>query len=550
MTQALSALDIVLAYHQRTKHRFDGYAPGPDTLDWDDQPAPFRHFAGTAEIVLPGLCRTGDGVRAALEQPFDCLHQTSAQACDLTSLGALLQLSLAVNAWKTYGPSRWAVRVNPSSGNLHPVEAYVRVRHWPGLADGLYHYRPDDHVLELRGEPPETADASPDSSTPSLELALTSVMWREAWKYGERAFRYCQLDTGHAVAAVAYAAAVLGWQARRRPLASDDLAALLGLDRSQDFPRSRNQTGREEPELLLQIDTAAACPSPDATPPSLWHGQASVIDNHPFYHWPIIDDVALASRLPVAAVTADPTPSADAVPTPRPGCPSAYRVINGRRSAQRFDARFELDRDAFIALLRHLRPNAGAPWSALTPEQDGVNLLLFIHRVAGFAPGIYLLPQTHGTAGRLQQALSRRFALTPVLDTELPPLLLLETGEASALKRLSRALHCHQDIAANACFALGMVAEFAPRLAGRPWAYRDLLRQAGLIGQVLYLQAEAHGVRGTGIGCFFDDPLHELLELDPIHAEFQTLYHFTVGQPMDDPRIESTPPRFPGDDLP
>jgi len=27
-----------------------------------------------------------------------------------------------------------------------------------------------------------------------------------------------------------------------------------------------------------------------------------------------------------------------------------------------------------------------------------------------------------------------------------------------------------------------------------------------MIGQVLYLEAEAQGVRATGIGCFFDDP--------------------------------------------
>ena len=36
----------------------------------------------------------------------------------------------------------------------------------------------------------------------SCLVALTSIHWREAWKYGERAFRYCQHDLGHAIAAV------------------------------------------------------------------------------------------------------------------------------------------------------------------------------------------------------------------------------------------------------------------------------------------------------------------------------------------------------------
>ena len=44
---------VVRAYHERTKHKFTAYAQGPETLDWDAQPAPFRHFNNTAKIQLP-----------------------------------------------------------------------------------------------------------------------------------------------------------------------------------------------------------------------------------------------------------------------------------------------------------------------------------------------------------------------------------------------------------------------------------------------------------------------------------------------------------------
>ena len=37
----------------------------------------------------------------------------------------LFELALGLSAWKEYGGSRWALRCNPSSGNLHPTEAYV-----------------------------------------------------------------------------------------------------------------------------------------------------------------------------------------------------------------------------------------------------------------------------------------------------------------------------------------------------------------------------------------------------------------------------------------
>jgi hypothetical protein len=47
-------------------------------------------------------------------------------------------------------------------------------------------------------------------------------------------------------------------------------------------------------------------------------------------------------------------------------------------------------------------------------------------------------------------------------------------------------------------------------------------------------------MRATGIGCFFDDVLHEALGLKD--RAWQSLYHFTVGAPVDDPRLRSAPP--------
>ena len=55
----------------------------------------------------------------------------------------------------------------------------------------------------------------------------------------------------------------------------------------------------------------------------------------------------------------------------------------------------------------------------------------------------------------------------------------------------------------------------------------------------LPFEAEAAGVRSTGIGCFFDDPVHDVLGLRG-HA-FQSLYHFTVGKPVEDTRLTTEP---------
>jgi hypothetical protein len=64
-----------------------------------------------------------------------------------------------------------------------------------------------------------------------------------------------------------------------------------------------------------------------------------------------------------------------------------------------------------------------------------------------------------------------------------------------------------QDIAGGGCFSLGMLAHFEPTLRSRhAWMYPRLFWEAGLLGQVLYLEAHAVGISATGIGCYFDDP--------------------------------------------
>ena len=60
-----------------------------------------------------------------------------------------------------------------------------------------------------------------------------------------------------------------------------------------------------------------------------------------------------------------------------------------------------------------------------------------------------------------------------------------------------------------------------------------------MVGQVLYLEAEAAGVRSTGIGCYFDDDMHRILGLQD--RAYQDLYHFTVGGPIEDTRLTTLP---------
>ncbi len=531
------ALELVRAYHDRTKHRLDKYAAGPDFLDWEQQPDPFRRFEPASSIQLP--LDLDDLPDPSLNELKDHQPHVALQEWGLKEISSLLRFSMGLAAWKVYGPDRWSLRCNPSSGNLHPTEVYLVVHGLSALKDGVYHYAPYHHILELRAEIP--ADVN-DINTPTIMVGLSSIAWREAWKYGERAYRYVQLDIGHAIGALAYSAATLGCFLDRIPLSPIELAKLLGLSRTEDFDGAE----AEYPDLLLRLCSNQSEQVPQQSNEKLisalsstdWHGRANRLSDHPKHQWPIIDKVeqTLKTCPPCQQGALHDMALPEATPAPDQ---SARQIILQRRSAQAFNGKAMLKQSVFYEMLDNCLPRPlELPWKSW-PFQSRLHLLLFVHRVDGLAPGLYLLLRSHQSLQQFKESTEQEFDWEKVEDTpsHLPLYRLISTE----VKKAARALSCHQDIAASSFFSLGMLAEFDLALdQSGPQIYPELFWEAGLIGQVLYLQAEAHGVRGTGIGCFFDDAVHDLLGLKD--SRFQSLYHFTVGQAKADNRLQTLPP--------
>ncbi|NMG43199.1 nitroreductase, partial [Aromatoleum toluvorans] len=366
-------------------------------------------------------------------------------------------------------------------------------------------------------------------------VALSSIHWREAWKYGMRAWRYCQHDCGHAVAALSLAAAALGWSARVLDRVGDDaIARLAGLDRKGDFGTAE----REAPEVLMWIGGAQGEVDVDElvalAAAASWHGRANRLSaGH--VDWPDIGVVDAAARKPRTA--AAPAAARPALPLPAAAAndPPFATLARRRRSAVAFDGVTTMGRAAFFALLDALLPRAHVPpWSAW-PWPPQVHPAFFVHRVDGLEPGLYVLVRDPAALAELRAALRADWLWHKTGPAHVPLYLLIPYDLRAAAQLVS----CHQEIAADSCFALGMLAHTG-LVAREPWRYAQLYRECGLIGQVLYLEAEAAGLRGTGIGCFFDDAMHELLGLTG--DAWQSLYHFTVGGPIEDARLSSLPP--------
>jgi SagB-type dehydrogenase family enzyme len=547
-----------MRYHDRTKHHFFRYARSLGYLDWANQPNPFRRFADAPFSPLP-LLQPEDAPRPPT---YEAIHQhgmVPPQPVTVRTLSRFLELALAITAWKRTGETQWALRSNPSSGNLHPTEGYLLLPSMQGLSDnpGLYHYAPHDHGLELRVEFPaeEATRLLGTFPTGAFLLAFTSVIWREAWKYGERAFRYCHHDVGHAIGTARIAAATLGWNlALLDGTDHATLAALLGVKRDDDF------VGAEREHLDC---VAVVWPAGDATTVPLWlepasvqalshgrwHGRANRLSHDAPVPWEIIDDVAEATRKTglerrsVAFPCREPSEAPSGV---LHGGPEAGTIIRQRRSAVSLDGETSITTATFYRMLARVvprtdrpQPERPMPWDAL-PWDPAIHLLIFVHRVEGLTPGVYVLVRDPARLPLLKQAMNPHleWLLAPGCPDYLPLYWIME-GDA---KQVAAQVSCHQDIAGDGAFSLGMLAEFEGRVRQAAWWYPRLFWESGLVGQVLYLEAEAAGVRATGIGCFFDDPVHEIVALKD-HT-LQSLYHFTTGGPIEDHRLTTLPPYF------
>ena len=352
MADSIKHIACIHRYHEQTKHRFDKYANGPETLDWSMQPNPFRNYEDTRIIQLPLSAEK-------LTADFCDLYATenvTAKEINLDSIGTLLELSMGLSAWKEYQGDRWALRCNPSSGNLHPTEAYIVGIGIDKLTPGVYHYSPYDHSLEQRCIFSFDSNTEPAESNSCLFVGLTSIFWCEAWKYGERAFRYCQLDVGHAIAAIRYACATLGWTARLVSNVSDAvIEQLLGLNRKQDF----HDAEQEHAELLLEIVPYRTDPGRfdidtliEYSQQGQWHGAANTLDQRHLYDWPIIDEVAEATHTTENPAFGQWNPIAVPSPLPCNTTLQANQIIQRRRSAQMFDGVTGLDSAAFFRMLR------------------------------------------------------------------------------------------------------------------------------------------------------------------------------------------------------
>ena len=502
----------LFAYHQATKHTYESVRLNAHFLDWKNQPNAFRVYEGAPTIMLPpdpGFPGTGTfAAIAALEQGAMTLRKNESEEpeeiqLDLVWLSRLLWHSIAISAWKKVpaSQSRYSLRVNPSSGNLHPTETYLALRGFRDVDDGLYHYRADSHSLELRSSGAAVQQLARDLMIPwakesALIVGLTSIFWREAWKYRDRAYRYCCHDGGHAMMSLLLAARALGLRGGAIAHFGDlQLTRTLGLT-----------GGDEAPVGFLVFPSRIASKHSSRQPDGKFSGIPNELsDQETLYerllgiHCATIlpDSVDLDQR-PIlsaanVAVVDEQQSAAASLGAPSFDAPLGS-VARRRRSALDFDPGTPpMERKHLEQLLDFATRDWRADWRGNFREPsieavkgiDFVTLYLYVHRVRECDPGVYRWDSASRTVVQLHHG---------------------------NVERVAAYLSLEQSLAGNSCFTISMVANLAraAQVFGNR-GYRYVHFEAGAIGQRLYLGAEALSWNATGIGAFYDDDVHRYL---------------------------------------
>jgi len=490
-------------YHESTKHSVESLKQAPHLLDWANMPDPFRHYEGVPVLDLPADPPTPEVPALAV---LNGVSGTTPAADGVTFLSQLLFYSAAISAskWVPSTGDRYALRVNPSSGNLHPTEFHFFTRglnEWP---DGLYHYRPSSHMAEQRALGDLNFNLAGNDNSAPVVFALTSILWREAWKYRDRAYRYCLQDIGHAWQALALAAQAIGCD-----------AFAFGHFRDDEVSQSCGLEPDEWPMLIVELrGRSIPMGERQACQPVWYGGHANQISTETIAY-PRIEEIHTATKLSrhshrgISAAEPPPTGCGEIqLPFAASSQCAFGEIVRRRRSALNFQGGIH---SMSLAQLSGILSVASQPFSSDFAGTRFIQLYLYAHRIDGLQPGVYRLWPDRAELEQIRSG-----------DQRVP----------------AAGLSLGQDLAGNACVAFSMIGDLDRAIrAHGDRGYRYVHFEAGATGHRLYLAAEAFGLAATGIGAFYDEEVHRYLNLTPM--EGQVVYHFAIGYPVPDSRLSA-----------
>lgn len=493
-----------LEYHEATKHSYVSVRMPGRGLDWENFPYPFKVYRDAPKVELPG---SFPSPALSVLEALGVVVPSTGRELELRLVAELLFYSAGITRIKDYGWERVYFRAAPATGNLHETELYLVVGGGGELEPGVYHFDPCEFSLSQlrRGDYRERlarSTLSPEVRDSGLSIVLSSVAWRNAWKYGPRSYRHWFWDGGALCANLLAVSRAEGLEPQvLMGFVDDEVNALIGAEPPREAAIAV--------VVLKGIESSPPDPSPPTDPipyrPMPYSRREvqyrEIAEAHASSSLRDADEVAIwregVTRL---------RPTGDLNPSARSGLWGDLRplrlgeAILLRGSARRF-SRTSIRGDVLRAVT----------WAMSTPiEADfiprGWPTLLerfaIVNAVEGLDPGSY------------------RHQLS---SCELRP---LKTGN---FRRVAGYLCLEQDLGSDASvvfFLMSRLGEVLGHLGNR--GYRAVQFEAGIRVGLAYLVAYSMGVGATGL-TFYDDDVREFFA--PASDGMENMMVVALGNP-------------------
>ena len=474
-------------YHNSTKHTYWSVRGGQG-LDWPNQPLPFKIYKDVESRQLP---RDGTPITAGL---LEALGASSApldgeSVPDLGLLARILYFSAGITKRMPYTGGEIFFRAAACTGALYHIDIYLVCGDLPGLEAGLYHFGPHDFglvqlrkgdyrqaLIEASGEESAIADAP-------VTVVLADTHWRNAWKYGERAYRHAFWDSGTLLSNMLAAASGVGLPARVvMSFVDEEVHRLLGLEEEKEsvialVPLGRSQgqkVGGTPPIDSLNLPTEPLSPKTVEYP--------AIYDFHRSSSLESVEEVkGVRSETP----SGQPEQTTEKlVSLQRGGEGLGYRTLEDtivRRGSTRAFAHEPISLDQLSAALDY--STRGFDSDFLSSDDPSLNrLFLIVNAVDGLSPGVYFYHRESHALELINEGDFRREAGYLGLEQKIP-------ADASVNVYMLTDLERDLDTFGNR-------------------GYRMAEMEAGIIGGRLYLVAYGTGFGASGL-TFYDDEVVE-----------------------------------------
>src|SRR5450432_2495904 len=192
--------DVALNYHNATKHSYASVRSNQHSLDFNNQPIPFKIYPTLQPSPLPAEVRQ-TGI-AALSAISEIVPPETNAAPDLEAIAQLLYLSAGITRHRKYPGGEIYFRAAACTGALYEVELYLVCGDLSNLEAGVYHFAAAEFGLrrlrsgDFRGVLIEATAAETAVAHAPLTIVCTATYWRNAWKYQDRTYRHFGWDNG------------------------------------------------------------------------------------------------------------------------------------------------------------------------------------------------------------------------------------------------------------------------------------------------------------------------------------------------------------------